>query len=173
MSSHNSFAALASFSTVNPFIRSSTPAPTPVAPSVESAILKGTKCPCSSSQSPMLPQVPSAPSQAMPASKLRLQDSDYSVFDVLNIFQSHWFINCKHLIANTLSATRDSDGQFTWVDFLPAFHTSLVKQMCTLLPPRFMVACSKQVLFMFLLEILTGNEGPKPEVFWCTCKKHS
>jgi hypothetical protein len=83
------------------------------------------------------------------------------------------FINYKHLIANVLSATRDADGQLTWVNFLPAFHISLVKQMCTLLSPRFTVACSKWVLFVFLLEILTGNESPKPEVFWHTRKKHS
>jgi hypothetical protein len=173
MSSYNSFAALASFSTTNPFIRSPTPAPTPVAPSVEPAILKGTKRPHSSTQSPMLPRAPPAPPQATPASNPRPQDSDYSVFDVLNIFRSRWFINCEHLIANTLSAMRDSDGQFTWVDFLPAFHTSLVKRMCTLLPPGFTVARSKRVLFVFILEILTGDEGPKPEVFWCTHKKRS
>jgi hypothetical protein len=68
---------------------------------------------------------------------------------------------------------KDTDGKFIWVNFLPAFHTSLVKQMCTLLPSGFTVAHSKRVLFMFLLEILTGDEGPKPEVFWCTHKKHS
>jgi hypothetical protein len=45
--------------------------------------------------------------------------------------------------------------------------------MCTLLPPGFMVACSKWVLFIFLLEILTGDEGPKPELFWCAHKKCS
>jgi hypothetical protein len=148
MSSHNSFAALASSLTTNPFIRSSTPAPTPVAPSMESAILKGTKCSCSSTQSPLPPRVPPAPPQATPASKPRLQDSDYSVFDVLNIFWSCWFINREHRIANTLSATRDLDGRFMWVDFLPAFHTSLVKRMCTLLPPGFTVAHGKRVLFV-------------------------
>jgi hypothetical protein len=173
MSSHNSFAALASFLTTNPFIRSSTPAPTPVAPSVESAILKGTKRPRSSTQLLTPPRAPPAPPQATPASNPRLQDSDNLVFDVLNIFRSRWFINREHLIANTLSATRDSDGRFTWVDFLPAFHTSLVKRMCTLLPPGFMVAHGKWVLFVFILEILTGDKGPKPKVFWHARKKRS
>jgi hypothetical protein len=45
--------------------------------------------------------------------------------------------------------------------------------MCTLLPSNFTIACGKQVLFMFLLEILTGDKGPKPGSFWCAHKKHS
>jgi hypothetical protein len=95
------------------------------------------------------------------------------VFDILNIFQSCWFIDHKDLIANILLAMRDADGQFTWVDFLPAFHIFLVKTICTLLLPSFIVAHSKWVLFVFLLEILTGDKGLKPEVFWHACKKHS
>ena len=62
-----------------------------------------------------------APPKAMMASNPRLQDSDYLVFNFLNIFQSCWVINCEHLIANILLATRDADGQCMWVDFLPAF----------------------------------------------------
>jgi hypothetical protein len=173
MSSHNSFAALALSSIANPFIRSSTPAPTPATPSVESVILRGSKCPRLSTQLPTLPRAALTPPKAMPASSPRPQDSYYSVFDVLNIFRSYWFINCKHLIANTLSATRDLDGRFTWVDFLPVFHTSLVKRMWTLLSSGFMVAHGKWVLFVFLLEILTSDKGPKPEVFWCARKKRS
>ena len=66
-----------------------------------------------------------------------------SVFDVLNVFCSRWFLNRDHLIANVLSAqdcsrwflNRDhlianvlsaqeaEDGRYTWVDFLPPFHT--------------------------------------------------
>jgi hypothetical protein len=45
--------------------------------------------------------------------------------------------------------------------------------MCTLLPPGVAVSHGKKVLFVFLLEILTGNKGPKPEVFWHACKKRS
>jgi hypothetical protein len=106
----------------------------------------------------------------------RLQDSEYSVFNVLDLFQSCWYIYHKHLITNILSAIRDSDGQFTWVDFMPTFHTALIKWMCTLLPPgftSFIVAHGKWVLFVFLQEILTGNKGPKPKVFWHACKKYS
>jgi hypothetical protein len=57
--------------------------------------------------------------------------------------------------------------------FPPCIHTSLVKRMCILLPPTFTVAQGKQVLFVFLLEILTDDKGPKPKVFWHTCKKCS
>jgi hypothetical protein len=45
--------------------------------------------------------------------------------------------------------------------------------MCTLLLPAVAVSHRKKVLFVFLLEILTGDEGVKPEVFWHACKKRS
>jgi hypothetical protein len=159
MSSYNLFAALTS------------PAPAPSIVSLfrKSSILAGSKCPYSSTQSPPTPASLPVPTVTNP----RPQNSDYSVFDVLNLFQSHWYINCEHLIANVLSATRDLNGQFMWVDFLPVFHTALIKRTCTLLPSRFTVAHSKQVLFVFLLEILTGDKGPKPKVFWRACKKRS
>jgi hypothetical protein len=64
-------------------------------------------------------------------------------------------------------------ANFVWVDFLPQFHTSLIKHMVTLLPPGVTVSQGKKVLFVFLLEILTGDESIKPKVFWRTCKKHS
>jgi hypothetical protein len=33
-----------------------------------------------------------------------------SVFDVLNIFRSRWFLNRDHLIANILSVQKAEDG---------------------------------------------------------------
>jgi hypothetical protein len=127
LTSSNSFATLAS-----PAI-----APSIVPPFRESSILAGSKC--SHSPSSSLPIA----LKALPANKPRWQDSDHSVFNVLNIFQSQWFIHRKHLIANVLSATKDSDGQLTWVDFMPVFHTVLIKCMCTLLSSDFTVAHGK------------------------------
>ena len=77
-----------------------------------------------------------------------------SVFDVLNVFRSRWFLNRDHLIANVLSAQKAEDGQYTWVDFLPPFHTHLVQRARTLLPPLCPVAKGKKVIFLFILEIL-------------------
>src|SRR5487761_887177 len=82
-----------------------------------------------------------------------------SVFEVLNIFRRQWFLNRDHLISKVLSAQKDSLGNITWVDFNPIFHTSLVRRALTLLPPLFPVAKGKRVMFVFLLEVLTGHEG--------------
>jgi hypothetical protein len=160
MSSANSFAALA------------TPAPatTPIPPFGAGSSILGSKCPCSPSSSP--PKVPWAPPVPLPVDNVP-DGSEYSVFDIQNIFYHRWFINRDHLIANVLSATKDNDSRFVWVDFLPQFHTSLIKRMVTLLPPGVAVSRRKKILFVFLLEILTGDEGIKPEVFWHTHKKHS
>jgi hypothetical protein len=160
MSSANSFAALTS------------PAPvvTPTPPFGDGFSILGSKRPRSPSSSP--PKAPWAPPVSLPVDKVP-DGSEYSVFNIQNMFRHCWFINRDHLIANVLSATQDDEGCFTWVDFLSQFHTLLIKCMCTLLPPRVAVSCGKKVLFVFLLEILTGDEGPKLEVFWHACKKHS
>ena len=55
-------------------------------------------------------------------------DRKLSLFDILNIFQTHWFLNWDHLIANTLSAQKDDEGHYSWVDFQPPFHTHLVQR---------------------------------------------
>src|SRR5487761_1837308 len=82
-----------------------------------------------------------------------------SVFEVLNIFRRQWFLNRDHLISKVVSAQKDNRGNVTWVDFNPLFHTSLVRRALTLLPPLCPVAKGKRVMFVFLLEILTGKEG--------------
>src|SRR5487761_1211770 len=82
-----------------------------------------------------------------------------SVFEVLNIFRRQWFLNRDHLIFKVLSTQKDNLGNITWVDFDPIFHTSLVRRALTLLPPLCPVAKGKRVMFVFLLEVLTGREG--------------
>jgi hypothetical protein len=37
-------------------------------------------------------------------------EKEPSVFDILNIFHSHWFLNRDHLIMNILSAQKAKDG---------------------------------------------------------------
>jgi hypothetical protein len=76
---------------------------------------------------------------------------------VLKLFRQRWFLNRDHLVANVLSAQRDDAGHFTWVDFLPPFHTHLVQRMLALLPPLCPVAKGKKVMFSFILEVLDGK----------------
>jgi hypothetical protein len=166
MSSYNPFAVLASPASA---MSSALTAPAAGPPSL------GSKRPRLSSPPPLTVPQPlraTTPVPEVTTSTPVPEAIDYSVFDILNIFRRRWFINHDHLIANVLSATRDDDGRFVWVDFLPQFHTSLIKRMCTLLPPGYSIARGKKTLFVFLLEILTG-EGPKPEVFWRARKKRS
>src|SRR6267142_1156683 len=86
-------------------------------------------------------------------------DDGPSVFDVLTVFRCWWFLHRDHLLANILSAQKDDAGNIVWVDFLPPFHTHLVRRALALLPPLCPKAKGKKVMFVFLLEVIAG-EGP-------------
>jgi hypothetical protein len=79
--------------------------------------------------------------------------------------------NRDHLIANVLSAQKDEDGHLTWLDFSPPFHTHLVQCARVLVPPHCPMGKWKKVMFVFILEVLCGKEGPRPESFWEVPKK--
>jgi predicted Zn-ribbon and HTH transcriptional regulator len=82
---------------------------------------------------------------------------DLSVFDVLNTFHRRWFLSRANLLANAISAQKAEDGNISWVEFTPPFHSHLVKCAVVLVPhPVHMV---KQVMFVFILELLNGD-GP-------------
>ena len=98
-------------------------------------------------------------------------DRELSLFDILNIFWTCWFLNWDHLIANILSAQKSDEGRYSWVDFQPPFHTHLVQHARVLLPPLCPVAKGKKVMFAFILEVLDGD-GPKSGSFWEVPKKH-
>jgi hypothetical protein len=89
---------------------------------------------------------------------------------ILAIFRKRWSLNRDHLIANVLSAQKSDTGRFTWVDFLPPFHTHLVQRARALLPPLCPMAKGKKALFAFVIEILDGD-GPTPGSFWAVPKK--
>ncbi len=82
-----------------------------------------------------------------------------SVFDVLNIFRRWWFLSQAALLANAISAQKAEDGNISWVEFSPPFHSHLVKCAVALVPPH---ACPvplvKRVMFVFILELL-NQEG--------------
>jgi hypothetical protein len=116
-----------------------------------------------SSQPPKPPPVPLASDGQDGAVEL-------SLFDILNIFHAHWFLNRDHLIVNILSAQKSKTGQFVWVDFQPPFHTHLVQQARALLPPLYPMEKGKKVMFVFILEVLDGDR-PQPGPFWEVLKK--
>jgi rubrerythrin len=63
-----------------------------------------------------------------------------------------------HLRTAVLSTQKAEDGKFFWVEFTPQFHAHLIKCAVALVPhPLHKV---KQVMFMYLLELLNG-EGPQ------------
>ena len=122
-------------------------------------------------ETPPSPPAPPPPPASSPPTSGPGDGMEPSVFDVLNIFRSRWFLNRDHLIVNVLSAQKAEDGQYTWVDFLSPFHTHLVQQARTLLPPLCPMAKGKKVLFVFVLEILDGNRAQSGS-FWEVPKKH-
>src|SRR6266850_613573 len=119
--------------------------------------------------SPPAPPRPSPPAVIPPVpvhTQLVVNDDcELSVFDILNVFWTRWFLNWDHLIANVLSAQKSNEGRYSWVDFQPPFHTHLVQRARALLPPLCPMAKGKKVMFVFILEVLDGD-GPKPGSFW-------
>jgi predicted RNA-binding Zn-ribbon protein involved in translation (DUF1610 family) len=84
---------------------------------------------------------------------------ELSVFDILNIFRRRWFLSRTALLAQVISAQKAEDGDISWVEFNPPFHSHLVKCAVALVPrlgcPVPMV---KWVMFVFILELL-NREG--------------
>jgi len=80
---------------------------------------------------------------------------DLSVFDILNIFRRRWFLSRANLLANAISAQKAEDGNISWVEFTPHFHSHLVKCAVALVPHP--VHKVKKVMFGFILELLNGE----------------
>ncbi|KAH9034112.1 hypothetical protein EDB85DRAFT_1889973 [Lactarius pseudohatsudake] len=81
---------------------------------------------------------------------------DLSVFDILNIFRRRWFLSRANLLANVISAQKAEDGNISWVEFSPPFHSHLVKCAVALVPHP--VYAVKKVMFVYILELL-NREG--------------
>jgi hypothetical protein len=82
-------------------------------------------------------------------------NDDLSVFDIHNIFRRRWFLSRTHLLTNVISAQKDEDGNISWVEFSPQYHSHLVKCAVALVPHP--VLKVKKVMFAYILELL--NEG--------------
>ena len=89
---------------------------------------------------------------------------ELSVFDIQNIFRARWFLNKDQLIPTVASAQKDEKGHLSWVEFTPHFHTHLLQCARRVLPPRVPIAKVKCVMFVFLLEVLSG-EVPQKDFF--------
>jgi len=85
------------------------------------------------------------------------ENAELSVFDILNIFRRRWFLSRTCLLANTISAQKDEDGNISWVEFTPPYHSHLVKCAVALVPHP--VRTVKKVMFVYILELLNekGN----------------
>ena len=82
-------------------------------------------------------------------------DVELSVFDILNIFRRRWFLSRANLVANVISAQKAEDGNFSWVEFAPPYHSHLVKCAVALVPHPVQVV--KRVMFVYILELLNGG----------------
>jgi hypothetical protein len=81
---------------------------------------------------------------------------EFSVFDILNIFRHCWFLSRDHLLTNAISAQKAEDGNISWVEFTPQYHSHLVKCAVALVPHP--VLTVKKVMFVYILELL-NQEG--------------
>ncbi len=78
------------------------------------------------------------------------------VFDILNIFCHCWFLSWSHLLTNVISAQKAEDGNISWVEFTPQYHSHLVKCAVALTPHP--IQAVKKVMFVYILELL-NQEG--------------
>jgi predicted RNA-binding Zn-ribbon protein involved in translation (DUF1610 family) len=77
------------------------------------------------------------------------------VFDILNIFRRRWFLSRTTLLTNVISAQKAEDGNISWVEFTPQYHSHLVKCAVALVPHP--VLTVKKVMFVYVLELLNGK----------------
>jgi len=89
--------------------------------------------------------------------------SDPSVFDILNLFHHHWFLSRDWLVSNVASAQRTNGSSIDWVKFPPMVHTHLMRYAIKL-APSVPAAKVKQVMFIYLLEVL-NRDGPESSFF--------
>jgi hypothetical protein len=102
---------------------------------------------------------PPYPIKVGPSKKKALaENTELSVFNILNIFHHHWFLSRDHLRAQALSAQKAKDRNLIWVEFTPQFHAHLVKCAVVLVP--WLIQKVKKVMFGFILELL-NEEGPQ------------
>jgi predicted Zn-ribbon and HTH transcriptional regulator len=57
-------------------------------------------------------------------------------------------------VSNVISAQKAEDGNFSWVEFTPRYHSHLVKCAVALVPHP--VHAVKRVMFVYVLELLNG-----------------
>jgi len=86
-------------------------------------------------------------------------NADLSVFDICNIFHHHWFLLRAHLLTNVILAQKDEDGNISWVEFTPQYHSHLVKCDVALVP--YPVLTVKKVMFVYILKLLKGKGSEK------------
>lgn len=114
-----------------------------------------------SSLAPLTPVAPSAPPKTRGGTRRPVIPApvELSVFDILNIFRRRWFLSRTNLLAHAISAQKAEDGNISWVEFDPPFHSHLVKCAVALVPCP--VLKVKKVLFVYILELLQGGgHGP-------------
>jgi len=102
-------------------------------------------------------QVPSTIPQAI---------NTYSVFNVLNIYRSRWFLNRNHLLSLVTFAQKAEDGNdISWLEVTPQSHAHLVHQAIALAPTSYPLALVKQVIFVFLLEVVNNSQASTLDKF--------
>jgi hypothetical protein len=97
------------------------------------------------------------PGAKLPKKVAFSEHTEYSVFDILNIFRRRWFLSAGHLRAQALSAQKADNGKIFWVEFSPQFHAHLVKCAVALVPRP--ISKVKKVMFVYILELLNEEGG--------------
>ncbi|KAI0282672.1 hypothetical protein BC826DRAFT_1064145 [Russula brevipes] len=110
----------------------------------------------SSEDTPMAPTPTQKPKGGSGPRRASPGDVELSVFDIHNIFRRRWFLSRTNLLTNVISAQKDEDGNISWVEFTPQYHSHLVKCAVALVPHP--VLKVKKVMFVYILELL-NREG--------------
>jgi len=98
---------------------------------------------------------------------------DPSSIELLNLLRRRLSIARTHIVAQTIMAQKDEEGNFSWVEFEPRFHSHLVKCAFSLLNAPITHSAQKQLkkaLFIFILEIL--NQEYEDTFFAPKCREN-
>jgi hypothetical protein len=98
---------------------------------------------------------PPPPPSSSPDRELKHEQSPPEKIDILHIFRCRWYLSRANLLLNIISAQKAEDGNISWVEFTPQYHSHLVNCAIALVPhPVHMV---EKALYVYALELLNGK----------------
>lgn len=90
-----------------------------------------------------------------------LTGEEISVFDVLNTLRRRLFLSRAEVVQHATMATKGTADEIEWVEFLPEYHSHLVKRALVVADTgdRASLKQVKSAMFVYILEVLNGTSA--------------